>query len=84
MVTVAETISVSESLGLRKKSGQKDNRGKPITEERIRVKGGTETKMTIDRSKRLKGLAITDVFHEVVKKREACSRTALGTQRQKE
>lgn len=66
-VTVTETISVTESLGLRKKSGQKDDRGKPITEERIRVKGGTQTRMTIDRSKRLKGLPITDVTHEVIK-----------------
>jgi hypothetical protein len=67
MVFVAETLTVSESLGLRQKSGEKDARGKPIREARIGVKGNTETKITIDRSKRLKGLPETDVFHEVIK-----------------
>jgi hypothetical protein len=67
MVFVAETLTASESLGLRQKSGEKDARGKPIREARIRVKGNTETKITIDRSKRLKGLPETDVFHEVIK-----------------
>lgn len=67
MIVVAETLGISTSLALKKKSGQKDERGKPIREERIRVKGKTETKMTIDRSKRLKGIPVTDVFHEVIK-----------------
>jgi len=67
MRVVTETFGISTSLGLRKKSGQKDMRGKSIKEERIRVVGNTETKITIDRSKRLDGKPETDVFHEVIK-----------------
>jgi predicted ATP-dependent serine protease len=64
-----ELIAVipSPSLGLKTKSAEKDERGKPIKEKRIRVKGKTQTKITIDRSKRLKGIPVTDVFHEVMK-----------------
>lgn len=62
-----EKIGGSDSLGLNKKSGEKDNRGKPIKEERRKVKGNTETRITIDRSKRLKGKPETDVSHEVRK-----------------
>jgi len=67
MIVVTETLGISTSLGLKKKSGQKDERGKPIREETIRVKDKTETKITIDRSKRLNGEPETDVFHEVIK-----------------
>jgi hypothetical protein len=62
----------SPILGLKTKSAEKDERGKPITEERIRIEGDTiegktETRITKDRSKRLKGIPVTDVFHEVKK-----------------
>ena len=67
MIVVKDTIGISESLGLKKKSGKKDDRGKPLKEERIRVKGKTENIITIDRSKRLNGNKETDVFHEVKK-----------------
>ena len=67
MVVVTEILGISTSLGVKKKSGQKDERGKPIREERIRVNGKTETKITIDRSKSLDGKPETDVFHEVIK-----------------
>gem|GEM_PF-6955008 len=65
--TIELTAVISTHLGLKTKSAEKDERGKPVTEERIRVKGKTQTKMTIDRSKRLKGIPVTDVFHEVMK-----------------
>jgi uncharacterized Zn finger protein (UPF0148 family) len=55
------------TLGLKIKSAERDERGKSITEARIRVQGKTQTKMTVDRSKRLRGISETDVFHEVVK-----------------
>ena len=61
-----EKMGGSDSLGLNKKSGEKDDRGKPIKEERRRVKGKTQTRITIDRSKRLSGIPETDVFHEVI------------------
>jgi len=67
IIVVTETLGISTSLGLKKKSGQKDTRGKPIKEERIRVVGNTETKIMIDRSKRLDGKPETDVFHEAIK-----------------
>lgn len=67
MVVVTETLGISTSLGLKKKSGQKAERGKPIKEERRRLKGKTETIMTMDRSKRLKGIPETEVTHEVIK-----------------
>jgi hypothetical protein len=62
-----ETMGGSDSLGLNKKSGEKDDRGKSIKEERRRVKGNVENKITIDRSKRLKGIPETEVTHEVIK-----------------
>jgi len=57
----------SPMLGMKMKSAEKDARGKPIKEERRMVKGNTQTKITIDRSKRLNGKPETDVFHEVIK-----------------
>jgi hypothetical protein len=70
--TIELVAVISRSLGLKTKSAEKDERGKPITEGRIRVEGNrvegnTETRITIDRSKRLKGIPVTDVFHEVMK-----------------
>jgi len=67
IIAIPATVGISTSLGLKMKSGQKDERGKPIREERRRVERGTETKIMIDRSKRLKGIPVTDVFHEVIK-----------------
>ena len=57
----------SVSIRLNTKSAEKDERGKPIKEYRIRVEGNTEIRITKDRSKRLKGKKVTDVFHEVMK-----------------
>lgn len=68
IVEVSETVTASASLGLRQRSGEKDNRGKPLREADIKVKGNVETKITKDRSKRLKGISKTDVYHEVIKK----------------
>jgi len=70
--TIELIAVVSRSLGLKTKSAEKDERGKPITEEKIRVEGNTvegntETRITKDRSKRLSGIRETDVFHEVRK-----------------
>lgn len=64
-----ELIAVIPSpiLGVKTKSAEKDERGKPIKEYKIRVEGKTETRITKDRSKRLKGIPVTDVFHEVMK-----------------
>jgi len=67
LVEVSETITASASLGLRQRSGEKDQRGKPLREAHIKVKGNLETKITRDRSKRLKGIPETDVYHEVIK-----------------
>jgi hypothetical protein len=49
------------------KSGEKDERGKPIKEERRRVIGNTETKITVNRSKSNSGKRETNVLHEVKK-----------------
>jgi hypothetical protein len=54
-----EVMGGSNSFRLKKESGEKDTRGKPIKEERRRVKGNIENKITIDRSKRLKGIPVT-------------------------
>lgn len=67
MIKIVEPISTSVSLGLKHRSGQKDPRGKPIREAKIKVKGNTQTRITIDRSKRLEGIEDTDVYHEVIK-----------------
>lgn len=65
--TIELIAVVSSSLGLKTKSAEKDERGKPIREYKIRVEGNTETRITKDRSKRLSGIQETDVFHEVKK-----------------
>ena len=64
-----EIIAVIPSpiLGLKTKSVEKDERGKPIKEDRIRVERNIQKRITIDRSKRLSGIRETDVFHEVIK-----------------
>lgn len=67
IIAFTATTDSSTSLVLKMKSGQKDERGKSIREERIKVEDGIEEKITKDRSKRLKGIPETDVFHEVVK-----------------
>jgi len=66
-VEVSETMTFSESSRLQQRSGEKDQRGKPIREADIKVKGNVETKITKDRSKRLKGIPETDVYHEVIR-----------------
>lgn len=66
-VEVSETVTSSDSLRLQQRSGEKDQRGKPIREADIKVKGNVETKITKDRSKRLKGIPETDVYHEVIR-----------------
>jgi phage FluMu protein Com len=58
-------VAPSPILRLRTKSAEKDERGKPIKEERIRVEGKTEHRITRDRSKKLGGKPETDVWHEV-------------------
>jgi hypothetical protein len=53
---------------LKKKSAEKDGRGKPIIEEEIKVEvreRKIENIITRDRSKRLNGKKETDVYHEV-------------------
>jgi len=67
-VYFADTITVSEGLRLRKKSGEKDQRGKPIQEIKTKVEGDLEVTYTIDRSERLKGKPKTKVLQEVWKK----------------
>jgi len=67
IVEVSGTVMASASLGLRQRSGEKDQRGKPLREADIKAKGNVETKITKDRSKRLKGIPETDVYHEVIK-----------------
>lgn len=64
---ITDTITLSESSRLRQRSGEKDQRGKPLREADIKVKGSVETKITKDRSKRLEGIPETDVYHEVIK-----------------
>ena len=49
------------------KSAEKDARGKPIKEVRLRKEGKTENIITVDRSKRLSGKPETSVYHEVKK-----------------
>lgn len=67
IIEKTETITPSDSLGLKYRSGEKDLRGKSIREADLRVKGNIENKITRDRSKRLKGIQDTDVYHEVIK-----------------
>lgn len=57
----------SPVLGLKTKSAERDERGKPIKEYKVRVEGNIENRITKDRSKRLSGIPVTDVFHEVMK-----------------
>lgn len=67
VVEAAEMVRISTSLRLKHRSGKKDPRGKPLREAYIKVKGDTEEKITKDRSRRLKGMDETDVYHEVWK-----------------
>lgn len=67
-VCVTDTITASEGLRLRKRSGEKDQRGKPIKEVKTRVEGDLEVTYSIDRSERLKGIPKTKVLQEVWKK----------------
>lgn len=67
IVEVTGTVTASASLRLRQRSGEKDERGKPLQEADIKVRGNIETKITKDRSKRLNGIPKTDVYHEVIK-----------------
>jgi phage FluMu protein Com len=57
----------SPILGLKTKSAEKDERGKPIKEDRVRVERNIQNRITVDRSKRLKGIPETNVIHEVIK-----------------
>jgi predicted nucleic acid-binding Zn-ribbon protein len=66
-VEVSETMTSSGSSRFRQRSGKKDQRGKPIREADIKVKGNVERRITKDRSKRLEGIPETDVTHEVIK-----------------
>ena len=60
-------LRISPSLRLRHRSGEKDQRGKPLRETHIKVEEKVEARITKDRSKRLEGIPETDVYHEVIK-----------------
>jgi len=63
---VSATATPSTSLRLRYRSGEKDQRGKPLREIIAIVEGNEEEIYTKDRSKRLRGIPETDVYHEVI------------------
>jgi len=61
---IIEAIAtVSASLRLKQKSGEKDQRNKPIYEEYIKVGKDVQTKSSKDRSKRTRGTSETYVYH---------------------
>lgn len=60
-------VAASTSTKLRYRSGDKDQRGKPVREADAKIEGNVENKITKDRSKRLEGISDTDVYHEVIK-----------------
>ena len=67
-VVVKETLHLDDgNLRIRQRSGAKDARGKCIQETNIKVRGNTQTIITVDRSKRLIGNQETDVYHKVIK-----------------
>lgn len=56
---------LDDKMRLQERSEDKDQRGKPLREADRKFKGNVEKIIMKDRSKRLKGIPETDVYHEV-------------------